>query len=174
LLRNFRDRDVLRTSAGEAFMQDFNAFYYSFSPQVASYITAHSNLRLPMKLLLYPIVGILYASSLLFNAISLNSELSVTITGVFASFAMGTVYLGPLLTVLTRLRRSRSTSARQLKALQVGALAGLASLGGLLLAEIAQNLLLQEITTASVVLSFITVGGVVISWSLTRAWLRRQ
>jgi hypothetical protein len=174
LLRNFRDHDVLRTTAGEQFMLVFNGFYYSFSPQAATYITAHSNLRPVMKILLYPLVGILYASSLVFNAISFNSELAVTITGILASFLIGAIYLAPLLTILTRLRRSRSTSAPQLKTLHVTILAASVSLAGLLLAEITHHPQLLEITTASTVLSYITLGGVAVFWSLTRIWPRRR
>lgn len=174
MLRNFRDLDVLQTTAGEEFMQVFNPFYYSFSPQVASYITAHSNLRPAMKVVLYPLIGILYGSSLLFNAIPFDRELAVTIAGILASFAIGAIYLAPLLTVLTRLRKSRSTIARQLKAVHVSMLAAFASLAGLLLAEIIHETLLLEITTASTVLSCITLGGVVVSWSLTRIWSRRR
>jgi hypothetical protein len=153
-------------------MQIFNAFYYSFSPQVASYITSHSNLRPVMKIALYPLIGVLYASSLLFNAIPFNGELAITIAGTFASFAIGAIYLAPLITVLTQLRRSRSTYARQLKAVHVSILAAFASLAGVLLAEITHDMSLLEITTVSTVLSCITVGGVVVSWGLARIWSR--
>jgi len=153
-------------------MQVFNAFYYSFSPQVASYITAHSNLRAIMRIVLYPLIGILYASSLLFNAISFNIELAVTTAGIFASFAIGAIYLAPLLTILAR-GKSRSTS-HQLKAIHMCTLAASASLAGLLLAEITGHVLLLEITSASSVLSCIALGGVVVSWSVTRIWPRRR
>jgi choline-glycine betaine transporter len=159
--------------AGEAFMQGFNGFYYSFSPQVASYITAHSNLRPIMKILLYPLIGILYASSLLFSAISFNSELAVTITGILASLLIGAIYLAPLLTILTRLHKS-SSKPPQLKALHVTILAASMSLAGLLLAELTHHPQLLEITTASTVLSYITLGGVAVSSSLTRIWPRRR
>ena len=173
LLRNFRDLDVLRTMAGEQFMQGFNAFYYSFSPQVAWYINAHSNLRPVMKVTLYPLIGVLYASTLLFNAISFNSELAVTITGILASFLVGAIYLAPLLTILTRLHKS-SSKPSQLKPLHVTIFAASMSLAGLLLAELTHYPQLLEITTASTVLSYITLGGVVVSWSLTRIWPRRR
>jgi hypothetical protein len=173
LLRNFRDLDVLRTMAGKRFMQVFNAFYYSFSPQVASYITTHSNLRPVMKIVLYPLIGVLYASSLLFNAISFDSELAVIVAGTIASLAIGAVYLAPFLTIARRLSRSGSTSP-QLKAVHVSVLAASASLAGLLLAEITRHTLLLEITSASTVLSCITLGGLVGSWILTRMWSRAR
>ena len=153
-------------------MQVFNVFYYSFSPRVASYINSHGNLRPVMKIVLYPLIGILYASSQIFNAVPFNGELAITVAGTLASFAIGAIYLAPLLTILTRLRRSRSTYARQLRAVQVSIIAAFASLAGLLLAEIIQDTLLLEVTTSSTVLSCITLGGVVVSWSITRMWSR--
>ena len=173
LLRNFRDLDVLRTMSGYGFMQVFNGFYYSFSPQVASYITAHSSLRPVMKIVLYPLIGVLYASSLLFSTISFNSELAVVAAGIFASLAIGAIYLAPLLTILRRLVKHDSM-ARQSQAMHVTILAASASLAGLLLAEITRHALLLEITSASTVLSCITMGGLVGCWMLSRMLARSR
>jgi len=151
-------------------MQVFNAFYYSFSPQVASYITAHSYLRPVMKIVLYPLIGVLYASSLLFNAISFNNELAVAVAGIVASLAIGAIYLAPLLTIIRRL--SKLDSTRQLQAVRATILAASASLAGLLLAEITRNALLLEFTSASTVLSCVTLGGLVGSLILARTWVR--
>lgn len=101
LLRNFRDAQVIQTSAGRGFMQAFNAFYYSFSPQVARVISSHETLRTGIKIVLYPLIGILYVSSVIFRILSFNEELAVTISGIFAAFSLGAVYFGPL-TVLGR------------------------------------------------------------------------
>ena len=58
-LRGFRDNLVLKTQAGSAFMQAFNAWYYSFSPYVAQFIASHDPVRAPVRVLLYPLLGIL-------------------------------------------------------------------------------------------------------------------
>nr|MDO8134680.1 CFI-box-CTERM domain-containing protein [Candidatus Njordarchaeum guaymaensis] len=48
-LRGFRDRTVLSTFAGSEFMKAFNAWYYSFSPSVASFIADNPTVRAAMK-----------------------------------------------------------------------------------------------------------------------------
>jgi len=155
-------------------MQVFNGFYYSFSPQVASYITAHDSLRPAMKIVLYPLIGVLYASSLLFSAISFNSELAVVVAGIFASLAIGAIYLAPLLTILRRLLKHDSMVHQSQRSMHVTVLAASASLAGLLLAEITRDALLLEITSASTVLSCITMGGLVGCWMLSRMLARSR
>lgn len=167
MLRNFRDFDVLQTSAGAGFMRVFNSFYYSFSPGVASFIIAQSIIRAGMKIILYPLIGILYLSSLVFAATSFNGEVAVTVAGVFASFGIGVVYLGPILAVLLRIFKSRS-SPRCPRAVIVASILGFASVVGLCLAEFVQLTELLEITTVGLVLSSMALGGLLASWKLMR------
>ncbi|HKU50296.1 MAG TPA: CFI-box-CTERM domain-containing protein, partial [Nitrososphaera sp.] len=61
-LRNFREQYILSTAAGSAFMNTFNAIYYSFSPQVADYERGQPWLQSMVKAGLYPLFGILMAS----------------------------------------------------------------------------------------------------------------
>ena len=110
LLRYFRDAQVLRTSAGRSFMQAFNAFYYSFSPQVASFISANGIVRSSMKVILYPLIGTLFFSSKIFQILSFNPELSITISGIIAALGIGAVYIGPILVICSRLGRPKVSS----------------------------------------------------------------
>ena len=167
LLRNFRDYAVLRTSAGEGFMRVFNAFYYSFSPGVSSFIASHNLIRTGMKIILYPLIGILYVSSLVFAATSFNGEIAVTTAGVLASFEIGLIYLGPILTILSRLLKSHPSP---LYAIQVAFFLGIASMVGLFLAEFCQLTVLFEISTVGAVLSNIALGGLLVLWALTLKW----
>jgi hypothetical protein len=167
LLRNFRDYAVLRTSAGESFMRVFNAFYYSFSPGVSSFIASHNLIRTGMKIILYPLIGILYVSSLVFAATSFNSEVAVTTAGVLASLQIGLIYLGPILTILSRLLRSHSSP---LYAIRAAFSLGTASIVGLFLAEFCQFTVLFEITTVGAVLSNIVLGGLLVPLVLTLKW----
>jgi hypothetical protein len=77
-------------------MQAFNAVYYSFSPQVASLIASHAPVRYVMKVVLYPLIGILFIASLIFQVVSINGELAVTLSGIFAAMGIGLVYFGPV------------------------------------------------------------------------------
>jgi len=101
-LRTFRDAKVMGTFAGRNFMLAFNKVYYSFSPTVAQAISAHEELRGITKILLYPLIGILYISSTTFDALSFAPELAVITTGLVSSALIGLCYLAPLLFVAIR------------------------------------------------------------------------
>jgi hypothetical protein len=173
LLRNFRDLDILRTSAGESFMLVFNAFYYSFSPGAASYIASHTYVKAAMKIVLYPLIGTFYLSKFVFDALSLNGEIAAVTSGVVASLALGAIYVGPLLTVISRLSGSR-TASRYARSLRLASLIGSSAIAGLILAELGKSVLLLEITTVGTVLSNIALGGLIFSWTITRALSRER
>jgi hypothetical protein len=168
LLRNFRDLDVLQTTAGYNFMKVFNTFYYSFSPDVASFIASHSHVRAGMKAALYPLIGVLYVSSLTFAANAYNGEVAVTLAGVLASFGIGAIYLGPIFAISSRLIKSQSRLRSS--AIRMTSMFGMFSIAGLALAEISQVAALIEVTTTTVVLFNIALGGLVFSWFVLRLW----
>jgi len=58
ILREFRDRFLLESSIGKAFVN----FYYKYSPPIANFITKHANLRSLVRISLLPIVGISWAA----------------------------------------------------------------------------------------------------------------
>jgi hypothetical protein len=153
-------------------MRVFNAFYYSFSPEVASFVTSHNSVRAGMKILLYPLVGILYVSSRVFAAASFSPEIAVTLSGVITALGIGAVYLGPILAILDRLFKL-GPSSRLLRSIRVVFLFGIASLLGLLLAELGQAAALFEIATVCLVLSYVVLGGLVTSWLLARTYQHR-
>lgn len=117
-LRNFRDRQILQTFAGSNFMTVFNSWYYSFSPAVAQHIRGDEPLRDGMKLLLYPLLGILHISSTTFSTLKFQPELAALTSGIVASALIGLVYLTlPLTGVLWFFRhrisrKSQTTFAR--------------------------------------------------------------
>jgi streptogramin lyase len=110
-LRMFRDLSVQGTFAGTAFMNAFNAFYYSFSPTVARTITQYPVLQETVKVLLYPLITVLRAASAGFNALGFAPELAVITSGLIASALIGVAYLTPLVGLTTlcskKLRRRR-------------------------------------------------------------------
>jgi hypothetical protein len=98
-LRSFRDRLVLSTKAGSAFMQVFNAWYYSFSPFVARDIAASEPLRATVRVTLYPLLLILRMSAFIYSTFSTTSELAIIAAGVVASSLIGLVYLTPFMLI---------------------------------------------------------------------------
>ena len=97
-LRNFRDNIVLRSYAGRRFYVAFDAFYYSWSPPVAQYISSHPWLKPPVRFLLYPLLtSLLLASYVSIPLVSLNAELGVYVAGTITSILIGILYFTPLL-----------------------------------------------------------------------------
>lgn len=158
LLRNFRDAEVLQTSAGRSFMQAFNALYYSFSPQVASFITSHSTVRSAMKVILYPLIGILYASNGIFQLLSFNRELAVTVSGIFAALGIGVVYLGPIAILGSRLTRTRAGSRWVIGKCSILTGCAISTLA-LILVEASGSTVFLTATTVAIVLSFLLLGA---------------
>jgi hypothetical protein len=173
MLRNFRDLDVLKTSAGANFLVVFNAFYYSFSPRIATFIGSESFVRVGMKVTLYPLVGILYLSSLIFAATSFNSEIAVALAGIFASFGIGAIYFGIILAITLRIFGSRWTT-RYPRAIKVTSTFAFVSIIGLYLGEFFQLAGVLEITSVGLVLSCMAMGGLLASWNLLHIFSERE
>lgn len=112
-LRNFRDRSIMKTTAGSNFMVAFNAFYYSFSPTVAQFIREHQTARTVMKFALYPLMEVLRIGAAVFDLFPMNHEAGVVASGLLVSSLIGLVYLtGPLTIVLVCSSRARRIARR--------------------------------------------------------------
>jgi len=104
-LRGFRDNMALTTFAGSQFMRLFNAWYYSFSPAVASAIASSETLRTAMRAALSPLIGILRLSTSAFSLLSPNAEVGVIASGLVASSLIGVVYFMPWVLLLSFLKK---------------------------------------------------------------------
>jgi len=104
----------MKTRTGVAFMTLFNAWYYSFSPAIASYLGTHQAQRELFGYTLYPLIGLLYASYYTYALISpLNNEVAALTAGLVAAAMIGFVYLAPPLYLAKRiLRRKTNLSSR--------------------------------------------------------------
>ena len=165
LLRNFRDHAIMRTRSGSNFMVAFNAWYYSFSPYVANYLTNHWVERTIMKGVLYPLVGILYLTSELFSATSGNPEIAALLSGLFASSLIGAFYVGlPLSLIRTKMgQRGRTKALRRL--IRVILLGGLASL---FLGEVFTSPIILMVSSSAIVLSTLFLAALETSGMITR------
>jgi hypothetical protein len=154
LLRHFRDAEVVQTFAGRSFMQAFNAFYYSFSPQVAAFISSNGGVRLAMKAILYPLIGILYLSAGMFGALSSIGELAVVTSGIFAAFGIGVVYFGPIAIISKRFVEGK---ARNVNWVVLGGC--LTAIFGVAIGEATQSSAFLTAATVLTVLSFLLLGA---------------
>ena len=148
-LRGFRDNMVLKTFAGSSFMAVFDAWYYSFSPTVASTISGNEVLRGAMKGVLYPLIGILHLSSLTFSLFSFNSELGVVIAGFIASSLIAVVYFMPWALLLSFLRKFRIST----KIIHLTGLIWAGSVVAMAVAEVAASSPLMMAATGAFVLT---------------------
>jgi hypothetical protein len=106
-LRLFRDGIALKTSAGSGFMNVFNAWYYSFSPSVADYERQASWLQSAVRVMIYPLLGILALSTSVYDSLAFNSELGIVSAGITASSLVGLLYFAPLGAALGIANRKR-------------------------------------------------------------------
>jgi len=132
-------------------MDVFNAWYYSFSPSVANFIAANDPLRAPVRVILYPLLGVLGLSALTYSTLSWAPEFAIVMAGLVASSLIGLVYLTPLTLVgirsLTKRRRVRANSVAR------GSLMLLALALALLAAgEVAGSFLLLAVGGSAIVL----------------------
>jgi len=170
LLRSFRDHLVLSTNAGSAFMNAFNLWYYSFSPQVADFIVVHDAVRSPLRVVLYPLLGILELSSATFSAFQSFPELAITIAGIVASALIGLVYLTPVGLLLVRFSTGRKIGAvRVVRVLSISLLVAIAML---LLGELAGSFGLLAVAASGLVLA--TLLSTPVFFSLALASLERR
>lgn len=153
-------------------MVAFNAWYYSFSPYVAGYLSTHWVERTIMKGILYPLIGMLYLTSNLYSTTAAYPELAALLSGLLASSLIGAFYLGLPLTLLrARVRRLRVVKADAL----LGRSFGVALLGGLVaffFGEVFVNPTVLMLSSAAVVLSALCLSATMISAKLVSMFER--
>jgi hypothetical protein len=166
-LRNFRDGLVLHTSAGSAFMTVFNAWYYSFSPTVAGFISTHDPIRTPIKVILYPLLGILELSQFTYSALSATPEFAIVVAGLIASSLIGLVYLTPFMLVSIR-ELARRKRIRTISMAKVSLVVLAASLGLLAAGELASSFLILAVASSAIVLTCIIAVPTIVALLVLR------
>jgi len=132
-------------------MDVFNAWYYSFSPSVAQLIAGNDALRAPVRVMLYPLLGVLGLSALTYSMLTWAPEFAIVTAGVVASSLIGLVYLTPLTLVgirsLTKRRRVRANSVARGSLMLLSLALALLTAG-----EVAGSFLLLAVGSSAIVL----------------------
>jgi hypothetical protein len=150
----------MNTKAGSSFMIAFNSLYYGFSPTVASYLQEHWLERTAMKVVLYPLIGILWLTSATFNELGSYPEVAALTSGLLASSLIGAVYIGLPLALLEA-KIPRLIDSRKQKMVLVRLIMMLvASLLALGLGELFLIVPLLILSTATIVLSSILFAAI--------------
>lgn len=159
-LRGFRENYVLNTYAGMNFMTVFNTWYYSFSPRVAITISTHNTLRNIMKILIYPLIGILHVTATIFNLFGFYNEFAIIISGLIASSLIGIVYITPLTLIIHFTKKMQIHPAM----LRIGSMIWGMSITGIIAAEIIQWSSLMMLSTVI----FVLITMILATLSLTK------
>ena len=109
-MRYVRDRMIGSNDVGRALVEMWNAFYYSWSPPIAEFISTHSALRPGFRASLFPIIMIVHGTAYVYSALSPTNPALASVAGfIFAASASATTYLiTPLLVVRFVCRRART------------------------------------------------------------------
>jgi hypothetical protein len=166
-LRNFRDNLVLSTTAGSAFMQVFNAWYYSFSPSVAQFIASNDPIRAPIRVFLYPLLGVLSVSAFTYSLFSATPEFGIVVAGLVASSLIGLVYLTlPVLVSVRALRKRRVIAGISIARIAMASLATALLL--IAVGEFAQSFVLLAVGSSALVLTCIIAAPVLVTLAILR------
>jgi len=157
-LRTFRDQQVMRTFAGSSFMAVFNSWYYSFSPAVAQFEYSHATVRMMLRALLYPLIGILHLSSSSY-AILNSPEMGVLTAGIVASLLIGQVYVALPAACLLWIARKRPR-VRIRNAVKLAGATFLTSIVAFFVAESLTLTWLMMMASAAVVLIVLGTTGI--------------
>jgi uncharacterized membrane protein len=168
-LRGFRDDRVLSTIAGTEFMKAFNAWYYSFSPQVALWIYQNPVVKGPMKILLSPLLGTLHVSEITYSTFTFSPELAITTAGIVASLLIGLIYVGPIITIAHRKIQYRYLR----KMIKLVAIISVASLIFLTISLTLYMSPLIMLASSTIVLSMVVLGALLPTLALLE-FLRRK
>jgi cation transport ATPase len=162
----------MKTRTGLAFMTLFNAWYFSFSPPLASHLGTHRTQRVVFGYALYPLIGLLYASYYAYILISpVNNEIAAVTAGLVAAAMIGFVYLAPPLYITKRVLRRKITTHSRLNQDYLLALSAASSLA-MGFSYSAGFELALGFAAASLLLSFLTLGVIAGNFALEHVRLR--
>ncbi len=168
-LRGFRNNQIENTTAGRVFMQTFNGWYYGWVPSV-SYAAAGNPWFLDMlRVGVYPLIGILYASYFTYAALSpWSTEAGAIAAGVVAASLIGLVYVAPGAYVSLRLirRRMRFFTPKKAYLFPTAGWVGASALT-IGVAYVSGSAWLMGLATASLTLSMLSVASVLGAVALT-------
>jgi len=100
-LREIRDNSLLATDSGKIFMNSFNEFYYSFSPNIADYERENPVFKEAVKITITPL---LWSLSLL-NYVEMDSEETVLGYGISLILLNIVMYIGFPAIIIVGIRR---------------------------------------------------------------------
>jgi len=166
-LRRFRDTRILPTFAGSQFMAAFDSFYYSFSPNVAEYVSKSAGVRSILKVLLYPLIKILSLAELASRPFTFNGELGALVAGLVASALIGAIYVTPMMLIpLIFMNKRRMLPSR--KPILSLTFLFLFSISIIILCEFSKSAFTMMFATSSFVFITIFLSGLILGVAVVK------
>ena len=104
MLREIRDKSVLGTQTGTAFMSAFNSFYYSFSPAVADLERQNPMFKEIVKVAITPMISTLA----ILNYVDIDSEYEMLGYGIGVLMMNIGMYIGiPIISIVKYTKKTR-------------------------------------------------------------------
>jgi len=96
MLREIRDTQLLQTESGTSFMQNFNAFYYTFSPTVAQWERDYPVFKEMVKTTITPLI----TSLSILQHVDINSESEMLFYGIsLIMLNIGMYFVAPVVVI---------------------------------------------------------------------------
>jgi hypothetical protein len=158
-LRGFRDK-VQNTTAGSAFMQTFNSWYYSWAPSVTYAAATSPWVFKAVQVGVVPLLGILYASYYSYTLIApFSPEAGAITSGIVAASLIGMAYLAPAAYIARRIIRRHSHLTISKLTAGPSAVWFAASVALCIASYATPSASLLAVATSSIVLSTLSLGG---------------
>jgi len=146
----------------------FNAWYYSFSPSVAGYVSSHEIVRPGIRAVLYPLIWFISLASQLYGELSGYPEWAPLLSGLVASSLTGAFYIGIPLGLLARRRMVKW----RLNVITLTILL-LVPIGGILIGQEFSWTGVLMISSSMTVLVTLFVAGLLMAKAVSRALSKR-
>jgi hypothetical protein len=102
-LRELRDNKLLKTEFGSAFMESFNDFYYSFSPEIADFERENPLFRETVRIAITPMLS----SLSVLNHVNMDSEAEVLGYGISLILLNFGMYIGAPAIVIVGIKKKK-------------------------------------------------------------------
>ncbi len=143
-------------------MQTFNGWYYSWAPSVTYFAATNPWFLDVLRVGVYPLMGILYASYYSYALLApMSPEAGALAAGIVAASLIGLVYVAPLGYVSSRLIRRRIRSFR-LQKVHLFPASGWVAASAFMIgaAYLSGSALFMGLATASLTLSMLSLGSI--------------
>ena len=163
LVRDFRDGSIVQSYTGSRFMPGFNAWYYSFSPQVSMYINEHPLIKPFMQAFVTPTLQIVLLAQACYSFLSFNKEIATIAAILVGSALYSLVYIFPTAMAVAWIARRCGWSGRDIRSMWPAGVAWIA----LFLLMVAGTVFSLDLLTTLASGLFVVATIVLVAGSLT-------